>query len=63
MSRTHIHCASGLSEAVQSGMRDDCDVVIVIDMAAASADGVEFRRSSNGVLLTTGNAEQRYDFG
>uniref|UniRef100_A0A8C8R957 2'-phosphotransferase n=1 Tax=Pelusios castaneus TaxID=367368 RepID=A0A8C8R957_9SAUR len=59
MGRNHIHLAPGLPEDghVLSGMRQDCDVAIVIDGPKALADGIQFYRSANGVILTSGDAE------
>ncbi|XP_028565025.2 tRNA 2'-phosphotransferase 1 isoform X1 [Podarcis muralis] len=58
MGRTHIHLAPGLpgDGAVRSGMRSNCDVAIVIDVAKALADGIKFYRSANEVILTPGDA-------
>ncbi|XP_030426539.1 tRNA 2'-phosphotransferase 1 isoform X2 [Gopherus evgoodei] len=59
MGRNHIHLAPGLpgDGHVLSGMRQDCDVAIVIDGPQALADGIQFYRSANGVILTPGDAE------
>merc|ERR1711991_973667 len=57
MKRQHIHMASGLPGEVISGMRNTAKVVIEIDVAAAMADGIEFFRSDNDVVLSPGNAE------
>ena len=54
MDREYIHCAAGLPHEVKSGMRTNCDVFIYIDMKKAMADGIEFRLSDNGVILTKG---------
>merc|ERR1711972_593217 len=59
MGRNHIHFTTSLpkpseQQKVVSGMRDDVDVAIVINMAKALKDGIAFFRSSNGVLLTPG---------
>lgn len=54
MSRKHIHCASGLPGTVKSGMRQDCNVYIYIDMAKAMNDGIIFYLSDNDVILTEG---------
>ncbi|XP_034954392.1 tRNA 2'-phosphotransferase 1 isoform X2 [Zootoca vivipara] len=58
MGRTHIHLAPGLpgDGAVRSGMRSNCDMAIVIDVARALADGITFYRSANEVILTPGDA-------
>ncbi|XP_075795195.1 tRNA 2'-phosphotransferase 1 isoform X5 [Pelodiscus sinensis] len=59
MGRNHIHLAPGLpgDGHVLSGMRQDCDVAIVIDGPKALADGIQFYRSANGVILSPGDAE------
>ncbi|XP_034633500.1 uridine diphosphate glucose pyrophosphatase NUDT22-like isoform X2 [Trachemys scripta elegans] len=59
MGRNHIHLAPGLpgDGQVLSGMRQDCDVAIVINGPQALADGIKFYRSANGVILTPGDAE------
>ncbi|KAJ2785379.1 tRNA 2'-phosphotransferase 1 [Coemansia javaensis] len=56
MGRTHIHFTSGLPAdgSVISGMRSTADVFIYIDRHKAMADGIEFYRSDNGVILSTG---------
>ncbi|KAI8073903.1 phosphotransferase KptA/Tpt1 [Gongronella butleri] len=56
MNRNHIHCAAGLPDDpnVKSGMRKTSEVLVYIDMAAALNDGIQFHRSSNGVILTDG---------
>ncbi|XP_048368087.1 tRNA 2'-phosphotransferase 1 [Sphaerodactylus townsendi] len=57
MGRTHIHLAPGLpgDGAVLSGMRNNCEVAITIDVVKALADGIPFYRSANGVILTPGD--------
>ncbi|KAM3867134.1 tRNA 2'-phosphotransferase 1 [Diretmus argenteus] len=59
MKRTHIHLAAGLpgEDGVVSGMRKDCDLAVFIDVSKALAGGLQFFRSENGVILTTGDAE------
>uniref|UniRef100_A0A3P9LB38 2'-phosphotransferase n=1 Tax=Oryzias latipes TaxID=8090 RepID=A0A3P9LB38_ORYLA len=59
MNRTHIHLAPGLpgEDGIISGMRNNCDLAVFIDVPMALADGIEFFRSENGVFLTAGNAE------
>jgi 2'-phosphotransferase len=56
MNRTHIHFASGLPEAdgVISGMRKTCTVYIFVDPVKCADDGIEFYKSDNGVILTSG---------
>ncbi|XP_072840328.2 tRNA 2'-phosphotransferase 1 [Pogona vitticeps] len=57
MGRAHIHLAPGLpgDTTVLSGMRKNCEVAVVINIAKALADGITFFRSANGVILTPGN--------
>ncbi|CAG8531460.1 12030_t:CDS:2 [Funneliformis mosseae] len=57
MNRTHIHFATGKwgDQNVKSGMRANCDVYIYINVYEAMKDGIEFYRSSNGVILTKGD--------
>lgn len=52
MNRTHIHFAS--SPYAISGFRTSSQVLIHIDMFKAMQDGIEFYRSSNGVILSEG---------
>jgi 2'-phosphotransferase len=56
MKRQHIHFAVGLlgEEGVKSGMRKNCTVFIYIDTAKAMADGIQFFRSANNVILSSG---------
>lgn len=56
MSRTHIHMATGFPSDSQviSGARGSSEVFIIIDMEKALVDGIEFYRSANGVILTSG---------
>ncbi|CAG8770087.1 4130_t:CDS:2, partial [Acaulospora morrowiae] len=56
MNRNHIHCATGRfgDSGVKSGMRKNCDLFIYINVARAMEDGIEFYRSANGVILTSG---------
>jgi len=56
MSRNHIHLAKDLpgESGVISGMRSGCQVLIWVDLVRASAAGVKFMQSSNGVILTEG---------
>ena len=57
MKRNHIHFAKGLPGdlGVISGMRQNSEVRIYIDVAEAMKDGYEFFESSNGVILCPGN--------
>ena len=54
MSREYIHCASGFPNEVKSGMRTDCEIFIYVNMTKAMEDGIEFRVSDNGVIMTKG---------
>merc|ERR1712232_558785 len=58
MARNHIHFAprSPGTGVVISGMRSDCEVAVYIDAASAMAAGIQFSRSANDVILTTGDA-------
>ncbi|XP_057205281.1 tRNA 2'-phosphotransferase 1 isoform X2 [Triplophysa rosa] len=58
MNRTHIHLASGLpgEGGVISGMRQNCDLAVYINVPKAMADGIWFFWSENGVLLSPGDA-------
>eukprot|EP00592_Proboscia_alata_P020221 CAMPEP_0194417338 /NCGR_PEP_ID=MMETSP0176-20130528/16405_1 /TAXON_ID=216777 /ORGANISM="Proboscia alata, Strain PI-D3" /LENGTH=360 /DNA_ID=CAMNT_0039223165 /DNA_START=36 /DNA_END=1118 /DNA_ORIENTATION=- len=60
MSRTHVHLAADLpgDGGTISGMRRSCELVIFVDVRSATLEGgIEFFRSSNGVILTRGNTE------
>ncbi|XP_053304672.1 tRNA 2'-phosphotransferase 1 [Spea bombifrons] len=60
MNRIHIHLSTELPEedhGVISGIRNDCEVAIFIDLTKAIADGIPFFWSANRVLLTPGNAD------
>ncbi|TPX17367.1 uncharacterized protein E0L32_012153 [Thyridium curvatum] len=67
MSRTHVHCATGLPEggsgpdaaaAVVSGMRRDAELLVYVDAARSMRDGaLTWWRSANGVVLCEGDAE------
>ena len=52
--RNHVHFAtrSPIEGKVISGMRSDCEVALYVDMRRAMQDGIQFFRSSNGVLLS-----------
>lgn len=58
MKRNHIHFAIGLpgNSKVISGMRKSAEVFIYINLKLAIADGVQFYRSINNVILSRGNA-------
>jgi 2'-phosphotransferase len=54
MKRNHVHLAGGLDAA--SGMRADCTIVLWVNMERAMREGgLEFFRSSNGVILCAGD--------
>ena len=57
MARTHIHLARGLpgESGIISGMRASSEIVIWVDVAAATRAGVRFYESANGVVLTAGH--------
>jgi len=57
--RQHIHFAIGLPNdpSVTSGMHRKSEIAIYINMQAAINDGYEFYRSSNDVILCSGNSE------
>ena len=59
MNRNHIHFAKGFAtdKEVISGIRPNCSIAIIIDLAAALADGIPFFESTNGVILTPGNSD------
>lgn len=56
MKRSHIHFAPGVlgEDGVRSGMRSSADVHIHVDAAKAMADGIQFYRSDNNVILSEG---------
>ncbi|BGP15935.1 hypothetical protein JCM10213_003634 [Rhodosporidiobolus nylandii] len=56
MTRNHIHCAVGLAgeEGVTSGMRNNCDLFIYLDVAKLLADAIPVYTSANNVILTAG---------
>lgn len=57
MSRNHIHLAVELPErgGVVSGMRGSCDLIVTVDMRNAGIwQDMEFYKSDNGVILTSG---------
>ena len=59
MKRNHIHFAKGLpgDSGVISGMRQNTEVRIYIDVEKAIEDGFEFFESTNGVILCPGDKE------
>lgn len=56
MKRNHIHLAAAIPgmESVISGMRRDCDTVVVVDLIGARNAGIDFYMSKNGVILSRG---------
>jgi len=59
MNRNHIHFAPRLPNGdgdVISGVREDCEVVMHLNVASVLAAGLELFRSANGVLLSPGDA-------
>lgn len=60
MGRNHVHFSRGLpetDEGVISGMRKDAELLIYVDIEAALRDGMEWWKSDNGVILTSGIAD------
>lgn len=58
MSRNHIHFSTGLPEdkgGVISGMRNDAEIVIYVDIRKSLEDGTLWWISDNGVILTEGD--------
>lgn len=55
MRRKHIHFAK--SDSSISGLRNNAQIHIYIDLARALRDGIKFYESDNGVILTAGNAD------
>lgn len=61
MGRNHMHFAHGDQEgATISGMREDCDIKLVLDVELCMKHGMTFHRSSNGVVLTKGLRNQDF---
>lgn len=54
MARNHIHLTSA---GAALGIRANCNVLIFLDTDRCLADGYEFYRSRNGVILCGGNAQ------
>ena len=57
MNRQHIHLSEDFpgSKNVISGMRNNCQIAIYIDIKLAIKNGLRFFRSSNNVILCPGN--------
>ncbi|GJP38593.1 hypothetical protein CLOM_g23033 [Closterium sp. NIES-68] len=57
MNRQHVHLTKGVPShhnAVVSGFRANAEVLVVVDVARAMADGMSFFQSDNGVILSSG---------
>ena len=57
MTRNHIHFFENIPDAntsVVSGMRQNCNICIYIDVQKCMNDGIRFFRANNGVLLSRG---------
>lgn len=52
MQRHAVHMTENKDTAVATGQRHGSPIVLVIDAARMSLDGIEFQRSANGVWLT-----------
>jgi 2'-phosphotransferase len=59
-SRGYIHCAQDLPQKVKSGMRQDCNLVVKINMELALKDGYKFFKSRNDVILIEGDLPAKY---
>ncbi|EPE31792.1 ADP-ribosylation [Glarea lozoyensis ATCC 20868] len=59
MTRTHIHFGTALpgDKGVVSGMRNDAELLIYVDVRKALEEGVLWWISENGVVLTEGDGE------
>lgn len=58
MNRIHIHFANGLpSDNVISGVRNNVEIVIYLNIIKALESNLKFYRSPNGVILSPGNAD------
>jgi len=59
MGRNHIHMCTGIpgSSKVISGMRYSAQVAIYINVAKAIKNGIKFFKSSNGVILSSGDSK------
>mmetsp|Transcript_19953 Transcript_19953/g.46417 ORF Transcript_19953/g.46417 Transcript_19953/m.46417 type:complete len:840 (+) Transcript_19953:66-2585(+) len=55
VARNHIHLANGLPEDGKiRGMRSTAELFVYVDIAKAMADGIQFYKSKNDVILTQG---------
>ena len=52
MSRKHIHLAKSLD--AKSGKRNNCNLLVYVNINDAMKDGITFYESANGVILTEG---------
>jgi 2'-phosphotransferase len=53
--RQNVHFSVGNpGETVTSGMRQNCEIAVYVDLPRAARDGVPFYRSQNNVLLSDG---------
>ncbi|KAK3745508.1 hypothetical protein QZH41_009912 [Actinostola sp. cb2023] len=59
MARNHIHFVPGEpgEDAVISGMRKSCQLVVYVNIDKAIQDGYKFFRSANNVILCPGNED------
>lgn len=57
MNRNHIHFTPKFpgEPGVVSGVRHNCEVIIMVDSQKALSDGFKFYESDNGVILCPGN--------
>lgn len=57
MKRNHIHFATGLpkDKSVISGIRKSAEVFIYINLRLAIREGLQFFRSANNVILSSGD--------
>lgn len=59
MDRYHIHLAEKMpgEPGLKSGMRNSSEVAILLDVEKCLNDGIPLRKSTNGVILSTGKNE------
>ena len=59
MDRYHIHLAEKMPNDpdLKSGMRDSSEVIILLDVEKCLRDGIPLRKSTNGVILSTGKGD------
>jgi 2'-phosphotransferase len=58
MDRKHVHMAKNTNTS--SGLRKYSEVILEIDLVSATANGVKFYESDNGVILTKDNINPKY---